>query len=62
MAQKKKITSKPSPSRRWRPTTAAEGVAPPRQPPIKKTSMMMSARKSAPGTGGMKLRRKCKKA
>ena len=50
-----KITSKPSLSHRWR--LAAAGVAPPRKSPIKK---MMSARRSAPGTGGMKLRRKCK--
>jgi len=51
-----KITSHPSHGRRWR--LAADGVVFP-HPPIKKT-YIMSARKSAPGTGGVKLRRKCK--
>lgn len=54
-----KITPKPSPSnsRRWQ--LAAEGVVLNRRAPIKKMSMM-SARRSAPGTGGIKLRRKIK--
>ena len=50
-----KITSQPSQAHRWR--LAARGLV--YNAPIKKTNMM-SARRSAPGTGGFKLRRKCK--